>query len=39
MFSLMQTIITSLLLLIKNPLIITPVPSTLKVNAPSDIKK
>ena len=23
----------------KNPLIITPVPSTLKVNAPSDIKK
>ena len=23
----------------KNPLIITPVPSTLKVNTPSDIKK
>ena len=32
-------IITSLPLLTKNPLIITPVPSTLKVNAPSDIKK
>ena len=32
-------IITSLPLLTKNPLVITPVPSTLKVNAPSDIKK
>ena len=40
MFSLiLTTIITSLPLLIKNPLIITPVPSTLKVNAPSNIKK
>ena len=29
----------SLPLLTKNPLVITPVPSTLKVNAPSDIKK
>ena len=39
MFSLILTIIiTSLTLLTKNPLIITPVPSTLKVNAPSDIK-
>ena len=35
----LSTIITSLPLLTKNPLIITPVPSTLKVNAPSDIKK
>ena len=26
-------------LVTKNPVIITPVPSTLKVNAPSDIKK
>ena len=32
-------ITTSLPLLTKNPLIITPVPATLKVNAPSDIKK
>ena len=40
MFSLILTIImTSLPLLTKTPLIITPVPSTLKVNAPSDIKK
>ena len=40
MFSLILTImITSLALLTKNPLIISPVPSTLKVNAPSDIKK
>ena len=39
-FSLMlTTIITSLPPLTKNPLVITPVPSTLKVNAPSDIKK
>ena len=39
MFSLiLTTIITSLPLLTKNPLIITPVPSTLKVNVPSDIK-
>ena len=40
MFSLILTIIiTSLPLLTKNPLVITLVPSTLKVNAPSDIKK
>ena len=40
MFSLMlTTIITSLPPLKKTPLVITPVPSTLKVNAPSDIKK
>ena len=40
MFSLILTIIiTSLAPLTKNPLIITPVPSALKVNAPSDIKK
>ena len=41
MFSLIltTTIITSLPPLTKNPLVITPVPSTLKVNAPSDIKK
>ena len=41
MVSLILTIIiiTSLPLLTKNPLIISPVPSTLKVNAPSDIKK
>ena len=40
MFSLiLTTIITSLPPLTKNPLVITPVPSTLKVNAPSDIKK
>ena len=40
MFSLMlTTIITSLPPLTKNPLVITPVHSTLKVNAPSDIKK
>ena len=40
MFSLILTIIiTSQPLLTKNPLVITPVPSTLKVNAPSDIKK
>ena len=32
-------IITSLSLITKTPLVITPVPSTLKVNAPSDIKK
>ena len=40
-FSLLQysIIITSLPLLTKNPLVITPVPLTLKVNAPSDIKK
>ena len=35
----MFSLITSLHLLTKTPLIITPVPSTLKVNAPSDIKK
>ena len=35
----LTTIITSLTLLTRNPLIIIPVPSTLKVNAPSDIKK
>ena len=40
MFSLiLTTIITSLPLLTKKPLIITPILSTLKVNAPSDIKK
>ena len=39
MFSLILTTITSLPPLTKNPLVITPVPSTLKVNAPSDIKK
>ena len=40
MFSLIQTIIiTSLPLLTKNPQIITPIPLTLKVNDPSDIKK
>ena len=41
MFSLILTmiIITSLPLLTKNPQITTPVPSTLKVNAPSDLKK
>ena len=40
MFSSILTIlITSLPLLTKNPLIMTPVPSSLKVNAPSDIKK
>ena len=40
MFSLiLTTIITSLPPPTKNPLVITPVPSTLKVNAPSDIKK
>ena len=41
MFSLILTtiIITSLPLLTKKPLITTPVPSTLKVNGPSDIKK
>ena len=40
MFSLiLTTIITSLPPLTKNPLVITPVLSTLKVNAPSDIKK
>ena len=40
MFSWILTmIISSLPLLTKNPLIITPVPSTLKVNAPSNIKK
>ena len=40
MFSLiLTTIITSLPSPTKNPLVITPVPSTLKVNAPSDIKK
>ena len=40
MFSLiLRTIITFLPLLTKNPLIIAPVPSTLKVNTPSDIKK
>ena len=40
MFLLILTIIiTSLPLLTKNPLVITPVPSILKVNAPSDIKK
>ena len=40
MFSLiLKTIITSLPPLTKNPLIITTVPSTLKVKAPSDIKK
>ena len=40
MFSFILTIIiTSLQLLTKNPLVITPVPSILKVNAPSDIKK
>ena len=35
----LTTIITSLRPLTKNPLVITPVPWTLKVNAPSDIKK
>ena len=35
----LTTIITSLPPLTKNPLVTTPVPSTLKVNAPSDIKK
>ena len=39
MFSLILTTITSLPPLTKNPLVITLVPSTLKVNAPSDIKK
>ena len=40
MFSLILTIIiTSVPLITKNPLIITPVPSALKVNTPSDIKK
>ena len=40
MFSLiLLTIINSLPPLTKNLLVITPVPSTLKVNAPSDIKK
>ena len=40
MFSLiLTTIITSLPPPTKNPLVITPVPSTLKVNSPSDIKK
>ena len=40
MFLLMlTTIINSLPPLTKNPLVTTPVPSTLKVNAPSDIKK
>ena len=40
MFSLiLTTIITSLPPLTKNPQVITHVPSTLKVNAPSDIKK
>ena len=40
MFSLiLTTIITSLPLLTKDPLIITPESSTLKINAPSDIKK
>ena len=40
MFSLILTIIiTSLPLLTKIPLVITPVSSTLKVNAPSNIKK
>ena len=40
MFSLiLTTIITSLPPPTKNALVITPVPSTLKVNAPSDIKK
>ena len=38
MFSLILTIITSLHLLRKNPLITTLVLSTLKVNASSDIK-
>ena len=38
-FTLMLTTITSLPSLTKNPLVTTPVPSTLKVNAPSDIKK
>ena len=39
MFSLiLKTIVTSLPLLTKKPPIITPVPSTLKVNASSDIK-
>ena len=35
----LTTIITSLPLLTKNALIITPIPSTLNVNSPSDIKK
>ena len=40
MFSLILTIIIiSLPLLTKNPLIITPVPSTLNMNVPSNIKK
>ena len=40
MFSFIQTIIiTSLPLLTKIPQVIAPVPSTFKVNAPSDIKK
>ena len=42
MFSLIlsiEIIRTSLPLLTKPPLIMTPVPSTLKVNASSDIKK
>ena len=39
MFSLILIIITSLLLLIKQLLKTTPVPSTLKMNAPSDKKK
>ena len=39
MFSLILTIITSPPLLTKVPLVMTPVPSTLKVNSPSDIQK
>ena len=38
-YFILTIIITSLPLLTKNPLILTPVPSMLKVSALSDIKK